>query len=308
VCLKQAQAQHCYAYSSVDYDDASGVVHGYAETEPDYSLQPYYTAVAQATLKDENGNQLNHSQAQASYGAATAYVEANGNDTVEYTVTGVHYFFLNQSQCDPQYGCGGGLEYIDYYNFESFSGQDIDVPAYYDFFGPGPEILGDIPDIILGGTYASVVADQTPTSLQLMEGPLITHMGDSITDCSGRLIASGAYGYSRNLQYYLLDQYGRVINKSGFTAIEEVYKVSSNPPTTPPDHYEKSAAINGGWFCDVQALYTAAPGPGPGQYFKAKQYLNVTNPGHGWALRVNCLDLEYNDVYITETNSEATCQ
>jgi len=47
-----------------------------------------------------------------------------------------------------------------------------------------------------------------------------------------------------------------------------------------------------------------------GDYIKAKQLLNITLSGRLDAVRVNCLNQQYNDVTITDTtsNPNATCQ
>jgi hypothetical protein len=154
---------------------------------------------------------------------------------------------------------------------------------------------------------------QIPTSLEGPEmGNLHTYSGGALTDCDGSVRASVAYGYARFPIYVVLDQRGHAISQSGMTAAEAVYKVSANPGSLVPDLYESSKAVNpDGTFCDTLVLFsTIAPGPQSGNYAKTKQLLNITMPGRLDAVRVNCLNFQYNDVSITDTtsNPNASCQ
>ncbi|HBB94091.1 MAG TPA: hypothetical protein DC054_01755 [Blastocatellia bacterium] len=152
---------------------------------------------------------------------------------------------------------------------------------------------------------------QIPTSLSLSIGSKRTHNGGSITDCQGTVLVPVAYGYSRLLTYTVLDQSGAAITQTGMTATEQVYLVSSFPAGSGGD-FTKSVPVGAdGTFCDVQALYhETSPAPVSGEYIKSKQLLNITVPGRLDAVRVNCLNAQYNDVTITDTtsNPNATCQ
>jgi hypothetical protein len=121
-----------------------------------------------------------------------------------------------------------------------------------------------------------------------------------------------AYGYSRLLTYTVMDQTGnQAIRQAGLTATEVVYKVSSNPANIGGDRTTSGQTAADGTFCDVQSFsYSAAPPPQPGEYLKLKQYINITVPGRGDAVRINCINQQYNDVTITDvtSNPNATCQ
>jgi hypothetical protein len=163
-----------------------------------------------------------------------------------------------------------------------------------------------------GGGASATVNVKAPTSLSLSIGNLRTHNGGAITDCNGNTLVSTAYGYSRLLTYTVLDQDGHAFAHSGYSATEEVFAVSCNPSNACHDA-ENTVPVNSsnGTFCDVQAFFTtAAPAPVQGEYIKLKQYLNITTTGHLWALRINCINQQYNDVTITDTtsNPNATCQ
>lgn len=55
----RAQAQHTLSYSSVDYDESTGLVSAYAQTTPDYNTYGYYgTPYATARVSDGNGATL----------------------------------------------------------------------------------------------------------------------------------------------------------------------------------------------------------------------------------------------------------
>jgi len=152
---------------------------------------------------------------------------------------------------------------------------------------------------------------QIPTSLSLSIGALRTHNGGSITGCDGSVIVSIAYGYSRLLTYTVLDQTGTAITQTGLTATEQVYLVSSYPVGSGGDFTSNVAVGADGTFCDVQALYHGTPpAPQSGEYIKLKQYINITTSGRLDAVRVNCLNDQYNDVSITDTtsNPNASCQ
>lgn len=152
---------------------------------------------------------------------------------------------------------------------------------------------------------------KAPASLALSIGSLRTHTGGAITDCAGTTLVSTAYGYSRLLTYTLKDQDGDTFAHSGYEATEQVYAVSCNPTTACHDFSKTVPVASNGTFCDVQAFYTnTSPPPQQGEYNKLKQLLNVTTPGYGYALRVNCINQQYNDVTITDStsNPDASCQ
>lgn len=99
--------------------------------------------------------------------------------------------------------------------------------------------------------------------------------------------------------------------QTGMTAAEQVYKVISNPANTGGDFTSSAPVQSDGTFCDIQAFFTTSPpAPQSGNYLKLKQYINITMPGRLDAVRVNCINQQYNDVSITDTtsNPNATCQ
>jgi len=164
-----------------------------------------------------------------------------------------------------------------------------------------------------GGGATATVDVKVPTSLSLSIGNLVTHNGDAIIGCDGQTVDGGAaptYGYSRLLTYTVLDQDGHAFAYSGYEATEQVYAVSCNPSNSCHDA-TKTGPVNkaDGTFCDIQAFFTnSPPPPQQGEYIKLKQLINITTAGHLWALRVNCINQQYNDVTITATNANDTCQ
>jgi len=150
-----------------------------------------------------------------------------------------------------------------------------------------------------------------PASLSLSIGSKRTHSGGPITDCDGNeAAASPTYGYSHLLTYTLKDRDGNTFAHSGYEATEEVYAVSCNPNTC--GNGEKTIPVNSssGTFCDVIAFFTNVSAPISGEYQKMKQLLNITTSGHLWAVRVNCINAQYDDVTISDStaNPNATCQ
>ncbi len=109
-----------------------------------------------------------------------------------------------------------------------------------------------------------------------------------------------------------MDQTGTTpITQSGMTATEAVYRVSSNPAGIGSDASATVPVTSIGTFCDIHAFdYTLPPPPQLGEYIKAKQIITIAVPGRADVVRVNCIDLQYDDVHMTDTtaNPSATCQ
>ena len=154
---------------------------------------------------------------------------------------------------------------------------------------------------------------QIPSSLQQMTGNLTTLNGTPIYSCDGTLLAPVFYGYTRYIDYQVLDQRGPgfAIMSDGMTQREVLIVTAKNPANQGTPMAGMGPVKTDGTFCDLQAYGLASPPPPqPGEFIKIKQTLIVTVAKQDYTVRINCLDKEFDDVTITDVTStpQATCQ
>src|SRR6266851_269827 len=96
LCAAKASAQDTLTYSTVDYDEETNTIFGYAYTQPDYSATIYYqTAFVGAGLKDGNDIQLANASKSCYSCRAEVNLQASGNGNPPYKIQTGHYVFLS---------------------------------------------------------------------------------------------------------------------------------------------------------------------------------------------------------------------
>src|SRR5262249_21790757 len=154
----RTSAQSTYSYSSISYDSTSNTITAYAQTQPDYTTEVYYSqAFVQSKILDANNTQL-ASQSNQSSGVASVSYQAAGDGSAYYTVLSGHALFIayyvNNCYCGGTYSSG----WDDYYNYQYFAGLPPPYPdpyAYYTDFAQGPEVTNSVNDIVLQETFAT---------------------------------------------------------------------------------------------------------------------------------------------------------
>lgn len=201
---QRASAQHVHGYSSLTYDDSTGMLHGYSETDPDYSVECYYSSMVDGYLTDEtNGGAYLDIQTNIGfYGYASVTTQAQGEAGNDYKLTSLHQQRIENSE--PYEEPGGTLRYrwFDYYGFYFLSG---DQHYYlYDFFGAGPIAYPENHLVELGETYDRK-RTRTPHHLKVLsDEPLSTFCGSKV----------------REVLFQVVDLNGQ---PTGVTPIKEVY-------------------------------------------------------------------------------------
>lgn len=165
---QQVQAQNAYTYTSVSYDENSDTVTAYSSTEPSYSTTYYYSSRVSLTVTDSDGNWVGFDSNFSTSNTARASVIKPGTGADRYDAIGTHELLVNYSGYyytyyygynPPNYCCSSpGSYYRDYFNFGYFTNQNIDVPGYFDFFGPGPDTPTNNQNKRLGITRGSASA------------------------------------------------------------------------------------------------------------------------------------------------------
>ena len=162
------------------------------------------------------------------------------------------------------------------------------------------------------GQASTTAKTRIPVFLSESIGPKRNHNGDPITRPDGSVVVQTAYGYSRIITYTVLDQDRNPLRISGMTAQERVLKVSSNPSDIPGDFFIDGVAVSSdGVFFDIMAFFRdTSPPPPSGSFLKQKQFISIRIRNSLYAVRVNCINKQFDDVIITDvdSNSTATCQ
>ena len=143
-CLLFAQdtrAQGVYGYTSLDYDDASGVVTAYSETDLDYEVMGDYDAYVSMSVTDDFTSIVASGSARDPFceGFISITLQFNGSADTTYTARGVHKAYANYNDYDFEdfYPYRSYIYYWDSWYFGFFEGQGIYQPWYYYFFSPG---------------------------------------------------------------------------------------------------------------------------------------------------------------------------
>lgn len=137
----ETRAQGVYGYTSLDYDDGSGVVTAYSETDVDYDMWGDYDAYVSLSVSDDYGYVVASGSARDySYsGFISLTLQFYGSAEVTYTARGVHKAYANYYDYDYEdfYPYRRYIYYWDSWYFGFYEGQGIYQPWYYYFFSPG---------------------------------------------------------------------------------------------------------------------------------------------------------------------------
>ena len=139
--IVSAQDSYVNIYSTVSYDSSTNTVTGYAYTQPSYTNAAYYTTYVNATLYDENGNNLVYSGNYLGSGGnpATVNVSATGSGCGYYRIVASHFqidtYYVYNYYDNGYYYTG----YYDPYYYQYFDGgSGSPIWESFSYFGPGP--------------------------------------------------------------------------------------------------------------------------------------------------------------------------
>ena len=138
---RRAVGQAATGYTSLDYDDSSGVVTAYSETDLDYDIEWDYDAYVGLSVSDDSGALVASGSARDydEIGFISITLEFSGTSDVTYTAVGTHKAYANYSDYDYEdfYPYRMYYYYWDTWYFGFFEGQGIYEPWYYYFLSPG---------------------------------------------------------------------------------------------------------------------------------------------------------------------------
>ncbi len=154
-----------------------------------------------------------------------------------------------------------------------------------------------------------------PASIHYVLGNL-TNLDGNAWSCGGQVqINLGNYGYAYCATATILDKDHNAIKNQPFRVWETIQPVAKNPQSLPINLFTTQGkgmyAHNDGTFNDSVAFWFPSQGPQPGWFFKAKQFLTVTNKLKSYNnLLILCHDYQWNFSTITDVtaNPDASCQ
>jgi Glucodextranase, domain B/IPT/TIG domain len=193
--------------------------------------------------------------------------------------------------------------------------SDNNTPVSLALLVGGAEPLARVAYVGPDGDQAKTrSATEVPAQIALTKlGSKVLFNGDEPVLDGFKFPGGLVWGWGRLVTYTIEDAQGNPIKQKGMSANERIQLVNSNPPqqTTFFQPVEQPAT-NKGVFHDGLIFGThASPAPVAGDFAKDKQWINVFTKAAAYPnLRINCLDLEYNDGTITDVtnNPNATCQ
>lgn len=218
VCLAlapQLLAQGLAGHAHLWYDDSTGDMLGYCETDLDGDAPLYYQAGVVCEVKDDNNNEvaLKGASDLDGFGWVDVEVEFAAEADTEYTIQGDHSAMLLTHPA--------GLTenwWDDYYFFQWFQGLSPQVPDFY-YPGPGPE------------TPANGVREvQVSPSKDDQSAPIPTVLSAQ----------SWCIGYGASVEYWLIAA-GGGREKHTWDVVEFLTPKNSSPPAV-TSKYDTSTA------------------------------------------------------------------
>ncbi|HKS27351.1 MAG TPA: hypothetical protein VJS44_06000 [Pyrinomonadaceae bacterium] len=140
-----ALAQSVTGYTSIDYDDSSGIVTAYSETSVDYDVMWDYNAYVALSVTDTYGSLVVSGSATDfnDVGFISITLQFYGQSEATYTAKGTHraravYFYTDYiEEYYYPYRYRPIYYYFDYWYFGFYEGYGIYEPWYYYFLSPG---------------------------------------------------------------------------------------------------------------------------------------------------------------------------
>jgi hypothetical protein len=181
-----------------------------------------------------------------------------------------------------------------------------------DLTGPGQSRARAGRDHVFMGRFppATTACEEAkiPTYLLWDVGELRNHNGDAIvvTDPSGRTpprqVAEMAWGISRPLQYWVMDQNGDSLESGDMEAIERLELQDARPW---PNNFISTVRVgvgDNGIFFDVYAYYGRSIifRPQIGWYEQTKQRIYIKKGRDEYHVRTNCIRMEHDQINARE--------
>jgi hypothetical protein len=189
---------------------------------------------------------------------------------------------------------------------EDFRGQAGQVGQASMTHQSKPVFLGHFPP----PATTSCEEAKIPTSLIWDVGELRNHNGDAIviSDPTGRTpprqLAEMAWGISRPLQYWVMDQNDDALRSGDMEAIERLELQDANPW---PNDFVSSVRVpvgDDGVFFDCLAFYGRSIifRPQIGHFLQSKQRIYIRKGRDEYHVRTNCIRMEHDAINVRECN------
>jgi hypothetical protein len=219
-------------YTSIDYDDASGLVMAYSETDiTDYDMYGDYEAYVSLTVTNDSGSIIGSSSYRDynDFGFASVEIDFYGDLATTYTARGFHklYAMLYDDYWDYDYYPYRHIyDYWDTWYFGYFEGTGVYQPWYYWFFRPYySPITRRNRYVNLGSTYDSAqVSTPKPGSLTVLSVTVLPTGTSGDYGCT----PGQDYGIKVAVKYQVNDTSGQPINKGNMRPQEKVTGTTYN--------------------------------------------------------------------------------
>jgi hypothetical protein len=294
----QMRAQGIDGYTSIDYDDSTGLIDAYSETSLDYDVECYYQAYVYMRVYDDSGNTIVTDWDQDSSGLGFISVEDMfyADSGTVYTADGTHsayatYYDYDYSY-DPDYGrYRDTYFYYDVWFFGFYEDYYIYEPWYYYFpnpYGFQSQRTRPTPRVTTGTTHDSAQVG-TPS---LKPHHLLVDVDQySTNDCQS---------VRRDLRFKVQTQSGRFVTDA---SVRETFPPPHNTCTgqdvSPSDTCR--SLDPGGTFQD--ALSVGCPADNSTCGFSVKNQWQWCAPSGG-PITIGTLNNDVRKYTITINNSE----
>jgi hypothetical protein len=139
ICLgRKGSAQGVTGSALLDIDPVSGMVIATCETDLDITVQAFYKATVECTLKDDAGNTLatgRFTDKNGTQGYAQGVLSIPGVPGKTYTVHAVHFTDVELERSEDPFSGQSG--WYDPFNFGDLEKLHDSYRNMYEWFGPG---------------------------------------------------------------------------------------------------------------------------------------------------------------------------
>jgi hypothetical protein len=161
----QMRAQAVDGYTSIDYDDSTGLIDAYSETSLDYDVECYYQAYVYMRVYDDSGYTIvtDWDQDYSGFGFISVEDLFYADSGTTYTADGTHSAYATYYDYDYDWDWDYGryrtyYYYYDVWFFGFYEGYYIYEPWYYYFINPygfQPQRTRRTPRVRTGTTHDS---------------------------------------------------------------------------------------------------------------------------------------------------------
>lgn len=167
-----AQTPNTQTYTTIAYDDATGIIFATGHTQADYQTGAYsQTTCVQSKIMNASGTQLALGRSEVQGLTADVQVQATGSANQAYNVATGHWllttYYVYNYYNNGYYQSG----YYDPYNYSFYEGQGINVNFQFTFYGYGPVVIRYSGHEILGQTTATTTPLELKNTSTIVAAP-----------------------------------------------------------------------------------------------------------------------------------------